>query len=144
MTNERIREHCLSLPHVTEVERWGGHLLFKVAGKMFAMIDLDGHSCSLKCTAEKYAELVEIEDIVPTGHNMWKYSWVTMQTLSAVPDREFRELLSAAYNIVRAGLPGKIRAELDAGRAPTIAPWKPKRKPAGAKKRAGFMTRRER
>jgi predicted DNA-binding protein (MmcQ/YjbR family) len=113
MTNDSIRDHCLSLPHTTEVVQWGGHLLFKVGGKMFAIIDLDGHSCSLKCTPEKYAELVEMEDIQPSSHNMWKYNWVTTETLSALPEREFRELLTESYRIVREGLPKKVKAELD-------------------------------
>lgn len=119
MTNDAIREHCLSLAHATEVVRWGDHLLFKVGGKMFAIIELDGHRCSLKCTLEQYAELVEMEDIVPSGHNMWKHQWVTLEALSALPDREFRDLLTASYDIVRAGLPKKVRAALDAAPEPT-------------------------
>jgi predicted DNA-binding protein (MmcQ/YjbR family) len=117
MNNDSIRTHCLSLPHVTEVVRWGEHLLFKVGGKMFAIIDLDGHSCSLKCTPETYAELVEMEDIVPSSHNMWKHGWVTLDTLSAVPDVRFRELLSGSYELVRSGLPKAVRAALDANTA---------------------------
>ncbi len=113
MTNDAIRDHCLSLPHVTEVVRWEGHLLFKVGGKMFAIIELDGHSCSFRCTPDKYAELVEMQDIVRTSHNMWKYQWVTAETLDALEDREFRELLTGSYRIVRATLPAKVRAELD-------------------------------
>ena len=114
MTNEKIREHCLRLPHVTEVVQWEEHLLFKIGGKMFAMIDLDGHSCAFRCTPERYAELVEMEDIVPTSHNMWKYQWVTTETLTALADAEFCELLTEACRIVRARLPKKILAELDA------------------------------
>lgn len=113
MTNESIRAFCLALPHATEVVQWESHLLFKVGGKMFAIIDLDGHSCSLRCDAEKYAELVEMPDIVPASHNMWKYQWVTMETLSAVPDREIRELLTGSYRIVRATLPKGVQAALD-------------------------------
>lgn len=114
MNNDSIRTHCLSLPHVTEVVRWGEHLLFKVGGKMFAIIDLDGHSCSVKCPPETYAELVEMEDIVPSSHNMWKHGWVTLETLSAVPDVRFRALLTGSYDLVRAGLPKGVRADLDA------------------------------
>jgi predicted DNA-binding protein (MmcQ/YjbR family) len=130
MTNGTIREHCLGLPFVTEVVRWEEHLLFKVGGRMFAMIDLDGHSCSLRCTPEMYAELVELADVVPCSHNMWKYHWVTTETLNAVPDREFRALLTAAYQIVRAGLPKAVRAELDEGRSAAV-------RPTASKKRAG-------
>ncbi len=114
MTHDAIRDHCLSLPHVTEVVRWGGHLLLKVGGKMFVILDLDGFSCSFRCTPDRYAELVEMQDIVPAGHNMWKYQWVTLESLTALPEREFRELLGDSYRLVRATLPRKVRAELDA------------------------------
>jgi predicted DNA-binding protein (MmcQ/YjbR family) len=113
MTNESIRTYCLGLPHVTEVVQWVEHLLFKVGGKMFAMIELDGHRCSLRADPERYAELVEMPDIVPASHNMWTYHWVTMERLDALPDREFRELLTASYQIVKATLPRKIQAALE-------------------------------
>jgi predicted DNA-binding protein (MmcQ/YjbR family) len=138
MTNESIRDHCLSLPHATEIVQWGGHLLFKVGGKMFAIIDLDGHSCSLKCSPDTYAELVETEDIVPAGHNMWKYNWVTTLTLSALPDARFRELLGESYRLVRDGLPRKAREELDALDAAS-ASRRPRR--AHGAKRAGAVKR---
>lgn len=131
MTNETIREHCLALPHATEIVQWEDHLLFKVGGKMFAIIALDGHSCNLRCTPEKYAELVEVADIVPSSHNMWKYNWVTTETLTALPDREFRKLLTASYQIVRATLPKKIQAELQAGRAAAMAPSTSRKKDPG-------------
>ncbi len=113
MTNDSIREFCLSLPHTTETVQWGDHLLFKVGGKMFAIIELDGHSCAFKCTPETYAELVEVEDIVPSSHNMWKYHWVTTETLTCLPDRQFKDLLVSSYELVRAGLPRRVRTELD-------------------------------
>jgi len=117
MTNDSIREHCLSLPHATETVQWEDHLLFKVGGKMFAIIELDGHSCAFKCTPDTYAELVEVEDILPSSHNMWKYHWVTAETLTALPDRQFKELLTTSYELVRGGLPRRVRAELDGARA---------------------------
>ena len=132
MTNDAIRQHCLSLRQTTEVVQWGDHLLFKVGGKMFAIIELDGQRCSLKCSPEQYAELVEMEDIVPTDHNMWKYYWVTLETLNALPDHVFRDLLTASYDIVRAGLPKKVKAELDAGRVAAVPP-RTARRPAGAR-----------
>lgn len=134
MTNEKIREHCLSLPGTTETVQWGDHLLFKVGGKMFAIIGLDGHTCSLKCTPEKYAELVEMEDIVPSSHNMWKYQWITTETLTPVPDSEFRALLTVSYNLVRAGLPKSARAQLEGGPGA-------KKRPAARKAAGGVRTR---
>jgi predicted DNA-binding protein (MmcQ/YjbR family) len=121
MTNESIRSHCLGLPHATEIVQWESHLLFKVGGKMFAMIDLDGHSCSFRSTPDDYAELVEMADIVPASHNMWKYQWVTLESLTALPERELKAALTTAYEIVRARLPKGVRASLDAGRAAVAA-----------------------
>jgi predicted DNA-binding protein (MmcQ/YjbR family) len=130
MTNESIRAHCLALPHATEIVQWESHLLFKVGGKMFAIIDLDGHSCSLRCDAETYAELVEMPDIVPASHNMWKYQWVTMETLTALPDRECRDLLTASYHIIRATLPKGVQAALDGIAKPAAVRKGAKRRPA--------------
>ena len=47
MDNERIREICMALPHVSETVNWGHHLVYwagdrDIGGKMFAMTDLDG------------------------------------------------------------------------------------------------------
>jgi predicted DNA-binding protein (MmcQ/YjbR family) len=122
MTNETIREHCLGLPHVTEVVQWEDYLLFKVGGKMFAMIALDGHRCGFRCSPERYAELVELPDIVPSSHNMWKYHWVTTETLTALPEREFRAALTESYGIVRARLPRKTLAELGGAAGHAAAP----------------------
>jgi predicted DNA-binding protein (MmcQ/YjbR family) len=133
MTNDTIREHCMSLPLTTEEIQWEEHLLFKIGGKMFAMIQLGGQRCSFKCTPERYAEMVEVPDVVPSSHNMWKYQWVTCERLTALQDAEFRELLEQSYKLVRAGLPKRSRAELDAGRQPKVKKWVPKAKRAKKK-----------
>lgn len=132
MTNDAIRRHCLSLPQATEVVQWQDHLLFKVGGKMFAIIELDGHRCSLRCSPERYGELVETADIVPSGHNMWKYHWVTLEALSALPDDEFRDLLTSSYEIVRGTLSKKVKAELEAAHAAAADPRARQRAPRAA------------
>ena len=149
MTNDSIRTHCLSLPRTTEVVRWGEHLLFKVGGKMFCIIALDGHSCTFRCDPEQYAELVEMADIEPASHNMWKYHWVTTQTLTTLPEAQFKELISESYRIVRASLPKRVQAELEGRREPPssgrgqtraarqTSPGRPATKPAGTRKVAG-------
>jgi predicted DNA-binding protein (MmcQ/YjbR family) len=126
MTNDSIRDHCLSLPMTTEEIQWEEHLLFKIGGKMFAITTLGGHRCNFKCTPEKYADLVEMPNIEPSSHNMWKYQWLTTETLTALPDAEFRELLTESYNLVRASLSKKFQAELEAGRQPKVKKWVPK------------------
>jgi hypothetical protein len=65
---------------------------------------------------------------------MWKYQWVTTETLTALTDAEFRELLTESYNLVRASLSKKFQAELDAGRQPKVKKWVPKAKRLKGKK----------
>ena len=69
---ESIREYCLSLPQVTERVQWGNDLVFKIAGKMFAVTVLEGASkycLSFKCTEEKFAELIEQDGIDPAPYS---------------------------------------------------------------------------
>lgn len=41
MDIEWIRRYCLSLPHTTEQIQWGNDLVFKIEGKMFAVVVLE-------------------------------------------------------------------------------------------------------
>ncbi len=60
-------------------------------------------------------------DVGPASHNMWKRQWVATETLAALTDREFREFLTESYRLVRAGLPAKLGADLDARDAQTAS-----------------------
>jgi predicted DNA-binding protein (MmcQ/YjbR family) len=114
MDVEKIRKYCLSLPHVTERIQWGNDLLFCIGNKMFAVAGLDpqhGVKLSFKCTPEKFAELVELERIIPAPY-VARYHWVGLQELDALPARELKELLTNAYQLVHDKLPAKVRKEL--------------------------------
>ncbi len=64
MDIEEIREFCPSFPHATEDVKWGSDLAFCVGEKMFAVtsavtgFETAQTSLSLKCTPEKFTELV--------------------------------------------------------------------------------------
>ena len=112
---ESIREYCLSLPQVTERVQWGNDLLFCIGGKMFAVATLDPKyevKLSLKCTPEKFAELIEEDGIIPAPY-VARYHWVALERYDALPARELKALLKIAYELVRDKLPKKIRSQLD-------------------------------
>jgi predicted DNA-binding protein (MmcQ/YjbR family) len=114
MDPEAIRKHCLSLPHVTERVQWGNDLLFCIGGKMFAVAGLDAKyptKLSFKCTPEKFAELVEMEGIIPAPY-VARYHWVALEDLDALPARELKALLKNAYQLVHDKLPRKVRNAL--------------------------------
>jgi predicted DNA-binding protein (MmcQ/YjbR family) len=130
-----IRSFCLSLPHATEDVQWEHNLLFRIAGKMFCVANLEPvvspTKLSFKCTPEKFAELVEIEGIIPAPY-MARNHWVAILALDALRRPELEELVRNSYQLVREKLPKKTLAELDArpGKA-----GKAKRMPVAKRKR---------
>ena len=107
---EAIREYCLSLPHATEGVQWDNDLLFRVGGKIFAVtsLDLSPNRLSFKCTPETFAELEEIDGIIPAPY-MARNKWVTVQRLDALSDKELKELIKHSYDMIFAKLPKKIQ-----------------------------------
>lgn len=110
-----VRDFCLSLPHTTEKIQWVHNLLFCVGGKMYCVVNLEpGLSptkIALKCTPEKFAELVEIEGIIPAPY-MARNHWVAFTDMSALRQPEVRELIRDSYDLVISRLPKKLRAGL--------------------------------
>jgi len=113
MDIDAIRKYCLSLPHATEGMQWGDNLLFRIAGKMFAIVALDTApvSMSFKCTPEEFAELVEREGIIPAPY-LARNHWVLIESPDALPRAELKRLIKDSYDMVAAKLPKKVRLEL--------------------------------
>jgi predicted DNA-binding protein (MmcQ/YjbR family) len=115
MDIEQTREYCLSFPHATENVQWGNDLVFKIAGKMFAVIALDAaarYVMSCKATDEKFVELTEREGIDPAPY-MARNKWVALQSFGAMRDKELKGLLRTSYDLVFAKLPKKTQSELN-------------------------------
>lgn len=114
MNIDWLREHCLSLPHATETVQWGDDLVFKVGGKMFAVVALEpsaANHLAFKCTAEKFAELTEIPGIIPAPY-MARAMWVAFEDLNALRADEIRALIRESYDLVFAKLTKKAQQEM--------------------------------
>src|SRR5215467_1574605 len=85
MDVEWVRRYCLSLPHTTETVQWGSDLVFKVAGKMYAVAATEPVRVwlSFKCSPENFAELVEREGVIPAPY-MARAQWVALETPDAL------------------------------------------------------------
>lgn len=110
MNIDVLRKFCLALPHVTEDVKWGNDLCFCIGKKMFAVtgIETGNNTISFKCTTEKFAELVEIEGIIP-AHYVARFHWVTMEKAGALEIGALRELITSSYQMVRDKLPKRLR-----------------------------------
>ena len=101
MDVESIRNFCLSFLDATENLQWGEDLCFKVRGKIFAVLDLGSvpQRLSFKCTPEKFAELTELEGIIPAPY-VGRYKWVLLERLSVLPTPELKDLIRESYAMV--------------------------------------------
>jgi predicted DNA-binding protein (MmcQ/YjbR family) len=120
MTIDWLRDFCLSLPHTTEQIQWGDNLVFKVAGKMYAVAALEpaAHWLSLKCSDEDFARLIERSGIDPAPY-LARAHWVAIETEDTLPRGEMQQLLSRAHALVFAKLPKKTQAALTAPKSST-------------------------
>ncbi|WP_224487750.1 MmcQ/YjbR family DNA-binding protein [Robertkochia flava] len=117
---DQLREYCIEKKGVTESFPFDKHtLVFKVMGKMFALIPLEkweaGYpSINLKCDPERSALLREEYAGITPGFHMDKLHWNTVRADMDVPPQLLLELVDHSYERIVAGLTKKLRAELDA------------------------------
>ncbi|MDX1430721.1 MAG: MmcQ/YjbR family DNA-binding protein [Rhodothermales bacterium] len=112
MLVDQFYELVSSIPGATEDFPFGPDVaVFKVAGKMFATLNVDGppFRSNLKCDPERAVELrSEYESVVP-GYHMNKRHWNTVEIEGDVPDTVIRELIRHSYDLVVNSLPAKRR-----------------------------------
>jgi predicted DNA-binding protein (MmcQ/YjbR family) len=110
MTIDAIRDYCIGIRDVTESFPFGEDaLVFKVKGKMFALLSLQGKWLNLKCEPEKAVALREQYESVTPGYHMNKNHWNTIDIEGNIPEKVIREWITDSYNLVVRGLPKKVR-----------------------------------
>jgi predicted DNA-binding protein (MmcQ/YjbR family) len=114
MDIESVRRFCNTLPATTEDIQWGNELLFRIGRKIYAMASLDAASSvrlSFKCTPEEFAELTELDGIIPAPY-VARYHWVALERWDALPSAELKRRIRESYELVRDKLPAKVRARI--------------------------------
>ncbi len=111
---DSLRAFALGLPATTVVRQWGGCLVFKVAGKVFLVIGLDGEiidGLAFKCAPAEFDALTDIDGIAQAPY-FAKRHWVRVADLAALPAAELTRRIRRSYDLVVAGLPKKLQAQL--------------------------------
>jgi predicted DNA-binding protein (MmcQ/YjbR family) len=119
MDAERLRAFLLKLPHAVETMQWGANLVFwvgdkAIGGKMFALVNLDNDGRALISYAagpERYAELLEIDGIIPAPY-MARIYWVAVERWNVFRPTEWEQELAAAHALTFNKLPPRTRAVL--------------------------------
>ena len=122
MNAESFREYCMSKPAATEGTTFGpDNIVFKVAGKMFALLALDEvpPAVNLKCDPDLALELRDRYEQVQPGYHMNKKHWNTVVLDGVIPEKEIRKMIDDSYELVVQSLPKTKRGKLSPG--PPIA-----------------------
>jgi predicted DNA-binding protein (MmcQ/YjbR family) len=113
VTPDELKATCLALPGAAETFPFGDELsVFKVAGKIFAIVPIAADRVSLKCEPELAEQLRLDYAAIRPGYHLNKRHWNTVTLDGSVPDRMLREMIEDSYDLIVASLPGAKRAAL--------------------------------
>jgi predicted DNA-binding protein (MmcQ/YjbR family) len=115
MNIELLREYCIKLNNVTEEFPFDNDtLVFKVVGKIFALISLSSAvSVNVKVDPEKVESLRERFHAVKPGYHMSKKHWNTVTFNEDVNDKLLMQMVLESYTLVVMGLPKKVQTSLN-------------------------------
>jgi predicted DNA-binding protein (MmcQ/YjbR family) len=110
---EWLRRYCLSFPHTTETIQWGEHLVFKVAGKVFAITRFEPSQTflTIKCAPEKFADCVERPGITPAAY-LARAKWISIDNEDSLTPAKLKDMIRESYELVWEKLPKKARTAL--------------------------------
>ena len=113
MNVESLREYCLSLPLATEDFPFDETtLVFRVVGKIFAMLDLERPDVvSLKCNPDYALQLREEHPEISGAWHMNKKYWNQVNLSGHLEDEFVQGLVRHSYAEVVKTLTRKERAE---------------------------------
>ena len=114
MNSDELRDLCLSFAGSEETFPFGpATSVFKVAGKMFALSQLDADSLrvSLKCDPQLAEGLRAAHAAVIPGYHLNKRHWNTVILDGSLPDDAIHDMIEDSYDLVVSKLPrGRSRA----------------------------------
>jgi predicted DNA-binding protein (MmcQ/YjbR family) len=110
----QLRALCLAKPGASDGHPFGpGALVFKVAGKVFAIIadQADPPTISLKCEPDIAISMRQSYAAVTPGYHLNKRHWNTV-VADGTADDQLPDWIDDSYDLVVAGLPKRVRATL--------------------------------
>jgi predicted DNA-binding protein (MmcQ/YjbR family) len=102
VTRDDVLGLCGSLPGAVEDYPFGDEVaVFKVGGRMFALVPLEGSDrVNLKCDPDLALELRHRFAAVTPGYHQNKRHWNTVELDGSIENDEVREMIEHSYEIV--------------------------------------------
>ena len=118
MTRDQYNAFCASLAATTHVVQWGNCDVWKVGGKVFAIIGTrDGHDfITFKASQIAFEVLSDLPGIRPAPYMASRgLKWLQQYAPPGLSDTELQRHIVASHEMVIAGLTRKKRLELGFG-----------------------------
>jgi predicted DNA-binding protein (MmcQ/YjbR family) len=114
MRHADVEKFCLSLPGATLSVQWGEERVYKIGGKMFAMMGPKNdkpHHLYFKAGETSFHILTHLRHIIPAPY-LARAHWVYLERLDALGTVELKAYLERAHALAAMGLSKKKRAAL--------------------------------
>ena len=118
MTRDQVLDLCTNMRGAVEDYPFGDDVaVFKVGGKMFALVMLAGEPgrLNLKCDPEWALELRAKHAAVIPGYHTNKRHWNTVTLDGSLPDELVHDMVEDSYDLIVAALPRAVRERLGWG-----------------------------
>jgi predicted DNA-binding protein (MmcQ/YjbR family) len=115
LSRDDVLACCASQPRAVEDYPFGdGVAVFKVGGKMFALVSLEGSTgfVNLKCDPDLALALRAQHAAVRPGYHTNKRHWNSVDLDGSLPAHDLREMIEHSYELVVDGLPRAEREQL--------------------------------
>lgn len=116
MTTEEFNAFCGALPHSTRVVQWGGGQVWKVGGKVFAVMwEGPGKNAGItfKTSPIGYEVLCGQAGLRPAPYLASRgMTWVQRFSAEGMGDEELQRHLRQSHQLVLEGLPRRVREAL--------------------------------
>jgi len=115
MNRDELNQFCASLPHAMHVVQWGNSDVYKIGGKLFAVIGMggDGNAVTFKASELAFEVLSDSPGLRPAPYMASRgLKWIQHYAKPGLSDESLRDHIRASFDMVVAGLTRKKRTEL--------------------------------
>ena len=115
MTRDELNAFCAALPHATHVVQWGNADVYKIGGKVFAVLGMaeSGATVTFKVTPLAFEVLSDSPGLRPAPYMASRgLTWIQHYAAPGLPDDSLKAHIRVSYDMAIAALTGKKRAEL--------------------------------
>jgi predicted DNA-binding protein (MmcQ/YjbR family) len=115
MKRDALKDFCAALPHATHVVQWGNADVYKIGGKVFAIVGMGdtGDTVTFKTSHLAFEILSDTPGLRPAPYMASRgLKWIQQYDTPGLSDDSLRAHIQASYDMVADGLPRKMRMAL--------------------------------